>query len=57
MKSSHIVCSVPDRRKAHAVKGAVEGAVTPNVPASILQQHPDATLYLDPESASSLTRK
>jgi glucosamine-6-phosphate deaminase len=56
LKSSNIVCTVPDRRKAQAVKGAVEGPVTPDVPASILQQHPRATLYLDSESASLLTR-
>jgi glucosamine-6-phosphate deaminase len=57
MKSGHIVCSVPDRRKAQAVKGAVEGAITPDVPASILQLHTDARLYLDPESASLLKGK
>jgi glucosamine-6-phosphate deaminase len=56
MKSAHIVCSVPDRRKAQAVKGTVEGPVTPQVPASILQRHPSTTLYLDPESASLLAR-
>jgi glucosamine-6-phosphate deaminase len=49
-----IVCSVPDSRKAAAVLGAVKGPVTPNVPASILQQHPCATLYLDTESAALL---
>jgi glucosamine-6-phosphate deaminase len=52
MKSRAIVCSVPDRRKAEAVRGAVAGPVTPSVPASILQQHPQATLYLDPPAAS-----
>jgi glucosamine-6-phosphate deaminase len=54
MKSAHIVCSVPDRRKAKAVQGTVQGPVTPDVPASILQNHPSTTLYLDPESASLL---
>jgi glucosamine-6-phosphate deaminase len=54
LKSAHIVCSVPDRRKAEAVKGAVAGPVTPNVPASILQQHASTTLYLDPHAASLL---
>ena len=49
-----IVCSVPDSRKAAAVLGAVKGPVTPNVPASILQQHPCATLYLDTDSAALL---
>jgi glucosamine-6-phosphate deaminase len=56
MKSAHIVCSVPDKRKAQAVKGSVEGQVSPQVPASILQRHADTTLYLDPESASLLAR-
>ena len=54
MKSRAIVCSVPDRRKAKAVRAAIEGAVTPLVPASILQQHPQTTMYLDPPAASLL---
>ena len=54
MKSRAILCSVPDRRKATAVRAALEGPVTPDVPASILQQHPDATIYLDPPAAELL---
>lgn len=54
MKSRSIVCTVPDRRKAEAVRGAVKGSVTPQVPASILQRHGDVSLYLDRESASLL---
>jgi len=54
MKSKHIVCTVPDERKAEAVKEAVEGPITPEVPASILQRHADATIYLDPPAASLL---
>ncbi|MFM9194628.1 MAG: glucosamine-6-phosphate deaminase [Planctomycetia bacterium] len=49
-----IFCSVPDRRKAEAVQAAVEGAVTPDVPASILQQHADCRLHLDREAAALL---
>jgi len=56
MRARNIICSVPDRRKAEAVLGAVEGPVTPEVPASILQQHDGATMYLDPRSASLLSR-
>src|SRR5229473_6367182 len=41
MKSEAIICSAPDARKAKAVQGAVNGPVTPQVPASILQQHPN----------------
>lgn len=54
MKSRAIVCTVPDARKAEAVRAAVEGTVTPQVPASILQTHAQATLYVDPPSASLL---
>jgi len=55
MKSGTIIVSVPDERKAEAVKGSVEGPVTNLVPASILQQHADCELYLDTGSASELT--
>ena len=54
MKSRRIVCTVPDARKAAAVKGAVMGAVSNSCPSSILQRHPDCTLFLDPASASGL---
>ena len=54
LASATIVCSVPDQRKAAAVRDAVEGSVTPQVPASILQRHPRTTLYLDPPAASLL---
>jgi glucosamine-6-phosphate deaminase len=54
MKSRKIICSVPDRRKAVAVRAALEGPVTPQVPASILQTHLDATIYLDPPAAELL---
>ena len=49
-----IVCVVPDRRKAEAVRASVEGPIDPMVPASILQRHPDVAMYLDRESASLL---
>ena len=54
MLSRHIICSVPDERKAQAVQGAVKGSVTPTLPASILQQHTNTTLYLDTHSAKLL---
>ena len=52
MKSITIICSVPDARKARAVKNSLEEIVSPLVPASILTTHEDAWLYLDKESAS-----
>ena len=45
---------VPDARKAEAVRGSLEGAVTPLVPASILQTHPNVTVYTDTRSAALL---
>jgi glucosamine-6-phosphate deaminase len=54
MKSKAIVCSVPDLRKAEAVRNSLRAPVTPQVPASILQQHAQAVVYLDRESASLL---
>jgi glucosamine-6-phosphate deaminase len=54
MKSRAIIGSVPDLRKAQAVQAALEGPITPQVPASILQLHPAASIYLDPDSASRL---
>jgi glucosamine-6-phosphate deaminase len=56
MKSRAIICTVPDSRKAEAVRNSVEGEVSPKVPASILQQHQQCTLYLD-KPAASLLRK
>lgn len=57
MNSKAIICTVPDQRKAKAVRDSLQGPVTPDVPASILQQHPQATLYLDAPAASMLNNK
>lgn len=54
LKSKTIVCSVPDERKADAVQGCVEGPVSPDVPASILQSHENVHLFLDSAAASKL---
>lgn len=55
MKSKNIICSVPDFRKAQAVKDTIEGAISPAIPASVLRQHEAVWLYLDKDSASLLT--
>jgi len=54
MKAKHIICSVPDLRKAEAVKNTAKSEVSTLVPASILQNHPDAILLLDKDSASQI---
>ena len=42
--------------KAAIVRRAVEGEPDPDVAATYLQDHPDATFYLDPAAAAELTR-
>jgi glucosamine-6-phosphate deaminase len=55
MKSKCVVCSVPDERKALAVRNTLEHTVDNLFPASILQRHPQCYLYLDKASASQLS--
>jgi glucosamine-6-phosphate deaminase len=54
MKAKQILCIAPDARKANAIKACFNGEVSPAAPASILQHHPNTTLYLDRESAALL---
>jgi glucosamine-6-phosphate deaminase len=54
LKSEKIVCCAPDARKAQPVRATLEGPVTPTVPASALQRHPDTTMFLDAASAALL---
>jgi len=53
-KSKRVLCVVPDARKARAVAACFAGEVSPMAPASILQRHPNATVYLDLESSALL---
>ena len=45
---------VPGPRKAKAVAATLTGTIHPDCPASILRLHPDATLYVDQDAASTL---
>jgi glucosamine-6-phosphate deaminase len=56
LKAREIICVVPDARKAQAVHDCVGGDVSPLSPASILQTHANATIYLDRDSAALLPR-
>jgi len=57
LKAKSIICSVPDSRKALAVKNTLEQAVSNLYPASILQTHRDCRLYIDQYSAALLTQQ
>ncbi|MGD0732605.1 MAG: glucosamine-6-phosphate deaminase [Terracidiphilus sp.] len=49
-----LILSVPGKRKAHIVKRTFTESVSTDCPATILRDHPDATVYLDMESAAEL---
>ena len=57
LKARRVICVVPDRRKAEAVRDCLELEVSPLRPASALQLHKGTSLYLDRESASLLKDK
>ncbi len=54
LQSRHIICSVPDQRKSDAVSKALYGTVSPEIPASVLQNHQSTYFFLDEESASRI---
>ncbi|NQS88755.1 glucosamine-6-phosphate deaminase [Patescibacteria group bacterium] len=56
MKSKSIICTVPDSRKAQALKDCLEGDISPEHPASILRKHKNMFLFLDKDSAKLLKR-
>ena len=55
LKAKEILAVVPDTRKAQAVRACFEGTISPLAPASILRTHPNATIYLDRNSAALLS--
>lgn len=52
MKSRTIICTVPDKRKAQAVKNCFAGKeISPQHPASILKKHDHCHVFLDDQSS------
>lgn len=56
LKARRIILMAWGPGKAPVVQKAVEGQVTEQVPASLLQQHPDCTFVVDEAAAAELTR-
>ncbi|MFO7976424.1 MAG: glucosamine-6-phosphate deaminase [Candidatus Hydrogenedentota bacterium] len=54
LKAGAIICTVPEARKASAVKCALSGPITPSCPASVLREHPNVYLFLDKDAAALL---
>ena len=55
LRSKCIICSVPDSRKAVAVKNTLQQPVSNLYPSSILQLHPDCYCFFDKASAGLLS--
>ncbi len=56
MNAKRVLLLAFGKGKAEAVKGMIEGPVTEELPASVLQNHKDVTVILDKEAASLLTK-
>ena len=56
MKAKKIVLLANGAAKADAVAAMVEGPVTPQCPASILQFHPNVVVLVDEAAAAKLTK-
>ena len=55
LRAGRIILIATGEAKARAVKAMLEGEVTPQCPASVLQKHPDVTVYLNPAAAALLS--
>ncbi len=56
MSAKKVVLIATGPKKAEAVRNMIEGPVTAQVPASILQEHNDVVIFLDEEAASLLKK-
>lgn len=55
MAATAVICVVPGRHKAGAIKAALSDPISPSCPATVLRSHPDAVLYLDKDADSLVT--
>ena len=55
LRVPRLIVSVPGKRKAQIVRRAFTESISTACPATILRTHPDATVYLDLESADELS--
>lgn len=56
MHAKKIILMATGKEKADAIKKTVEGSISPEVPASVLQLHPNTYLILDEGAASKLSK-
>ena len=54
MKSKKVILIAYGEAKAEAIANTVNGDMTTDVPASVLQNHPDVTVIVDEEASKRL---
>ena len=54
LEATVLISSVPDARKAEAVRGSVEAALSPMIPGSYLRTHNNCSLHVDRAAAGKL---
>jgi 6-phosphogluconolactonase/glucosamine-6-phosphate isomerase/deaminase len=54
MDAKHIILVVTGAKKADIVKKVMEGPISEAVPASLLRNHPNCSIYLDEAAATAL---
>lgn len=54
MSGGQLFCMVPSRTKAWAVAHTINDPISETVPATFLRKHPNARLYLEPDSVREL---
>ena len=57
MKAKQILLVAYGENKADAVAAMIEGPVTEDMPASVLQRHPNVTVIVDAAAAAKLTNR
>lgn len=57
MQSKKILLLACGKEKAKIIKETIEGKITPETPASVLQLHPDVIFILDKQAASLLEKR
>lgn len=54
LNAKRIICMVSGADKAEIVRRVLRGTITPDVPATLLRNHPKAALFIDRQAASLL---
>jgi glucosamine-6-phosphate deaminase len=56
LRVPHLILSVPGIRKAKIMQRVIHEEISSDCPGTVLRTHPDATVYLDRDSATELER-